>query len=120
KAYDVHVWSIPSARSSVTDVEGLPIDTPTGDHIRLDQVADVRLAVSPNKIERTQQSRRIDVGANVEGRDLQAVVSDVEERLKDVEFPQAYHAEVLGESTELNAAQDRLVLFGIGAAIAIF
>jgi Cu/Ag efflux pump CusA len=31
-----------------------------------------------------------------------------------------YHAEVLGESTELNAAQDRLYTFGIGAAIAIF
>ena len=30
KAYDVHVWSIPSARDSVTDVENLPIDTPAG------------------------------------------------------------------------------------------
>ena len=29
KAYDVHVWSIPSARDSLTDVERLPIDTPT-------------------------------------------------------------------------------------------
>lgn len=120
KAYDVHVWSIPSARNSVTDVERLPIDTPSGDVVRLDQVADVRLAKSPNKIERTQGSRRIDVGANVEGRDLESVVGDVEGALKDVEFPTGVHAEVIGESTELNAAQDRLFLFGIGAAIAIF
>jgi CzcA family heavy metal efflux pump len=120
KAYDVHVWSIPSARNSVTDVERLPIDTPAGDHIRLEQVADVRLAKSPNKIERTQQSRRIDVGANVEGRDLASVVEDVERSLEGVKFPPEVHAEVLGESTELNAAQDRLGLFGIGAAIAIF
>ena len=37
-----------------------------------------------------------------------------------MKFPPAVHAEVLGESTELNAAQDRLYTFGIGAAIAIF
>jgi CzcA family heavy metal efflux pump len=120
KAYDVHVWSVPSARNSLTDVENLPIDTPAGDQIRLEQVADVRVAPTDNSIERELQSRRIDVGANVEGRDLESVVSDVEDRLKRVDFPLEYHAEVLGESTELNAAQDRLNLFGIGAAIAIF
>ena len=31
RAYDVHVWSIPSARNSLTDVEKLPIDTPGGE-----------------------------------------------------------------------------------------
>ena len=120
KAHDVHVWSIPSARDSVTDVEALPIDTPGGDHVRLDQVADVRVAATPNHIERELQSRRIDVGANVEGRDLASAVDEVEDRLEGVRFPREYHAEVLGESTELNAAEDRLVVFGIAAAIAIF
>ena len=81
----------------------------------------MRIAPTPNEIEREQQSRRIDVGANVEGRDLASVV----ERGRGAaggasKFPPGYHAEVLGESTELNAAQDRLYMFGIGAAIAIF
>jgi CzcA family heavy metal efflux pump len=120
KAYDVHVWSIPSARNSLTDVQRLPIDTPGGDQVRLQQVADVRIRPTDNSIERELQSRRIDVGANVEGRDLESVVRDVEDRLGQVRYPREYHAEVLGESTELNAAQDRLGLFGIGAAVAIF
>jgi CzcA family heavy metal efflux pump len=120
KAYDVHVWSIPSARDSLTDVENLSIDTPSGDRVRLEQVADVRIGATDNSIERELQSRRIDVGANVEGRDLSSVVSDVEDRLEQVQFLRGYHAEVLGESTELNAAQNRLGVFGIGAAIAIF
>jgi Cu/Ag efflux pump CusA len=120
KAYDVHVWSIPSARNSVSDVERLPIDTPAGDIVRLNQVADVRLAPTPNNIQRERQSRRIDVGANVEGRDLASVVDDVESSLAGVKMPREVHAEVIGESTELNAAQDRLLLFGIAAAIAIF
>ena len=120
KAYDVHVWSVPAARNSLTDVEALPIDTPGGGRVRLEQVADVHVAPTPNHIERELQSRRIDVGANVEGRDLASVVGDVEDRLDKIDFPREYHAEVLGESTELNAAQDRLLLFGIGAGIAIF
>jgi CzcA family heavy metal efflux pump len=120
KAYDVHVYSIPSARNSLTDVEELPIDTPGGGQVRLEQVADVRVAPTPNHIERELQSRRIDVGANVEGRDLASVVDDVEDAVDGVKFPREYHADVLGESTELNAAQDRLLIFGIAAAIAIF
>ena len=119
RAYDVHVWSIPAARNSITDVERLQIDTPDGGHVRLADVADVRLAPTPNAIERELQSRRIDVGANVEGRDLGSVVDEVEDRLAALSFPSEYHAEVLGESTELNAAQHRLTLFGLAAAIAI-
>ena len=119
RAYDVHVTAIPSARDSLTDVQNLLIDTPDGRKVRLEDVADVRLAPTPNAIEREQQSRRIDVGANVEGRDLASVVGDVERQLAAVTFPRGYHAEVLGESTELNAAQNRLLLFGLAAAIAI-
>jgi CzcA family heavy metal efflux pump len=119
QAYDVRVWSIPSVRNSVTDVEQLPIDTDTGKRVSLKQVADVRLAPTPNAIERELQSRRIDVGANVDGRDLGSVVGEVEKRLANVRFPREYSAQVLGESTELNAAQDRLLLYGAAAAIVI-
>jgi len=119
RAYDVHVTAIPSARDSVTDVQNLQLDTPTGARIRLRDVAEVRLAPTPNAIERESQSRRIDVGANVEGRDLSSVVDAVEERLAGVSFPRAYHAEVLGESAELNAAQNRLIVFGLAAMLAI-
>jgi Cu/Ag efflux pump CusA len=36
-----------------------------------------------------------------------------------VAFPLGYHAEVIGESTELDAAEDTLLAFGIAAAVAI-
>ena len=63
RAYDVHVTAIPAARDSVTDVQNMQLDTPSGKRIRLKDVADVRLASTPNAIERSNQSRRIDVGA---------------------------------------------------------
>ncbi|MGH3345848.1 MAG: efflux RND transporter permease subunit, partial [Nocardioides sp.] len=119
RAYDVHVTSIPTARDSVTDVERMWIDTPDGDRIRLEQVADVRMGPTPNGIHREEQSRYIDVGANVEGRDLASVVDDIEDRLENTVLPEGYHLEVLGESTELKAAQDRLGLFGLAAAVII-
>ena len=119
KAYDVHVWSTPETRDSVTGVRELPIDTPRDGQVRLEDVADVRIAPTPNAIERQEQSRRIDVGANVEGRDLGSVVEEVEARLADVEFPREYHAEVLGESTELEAAKKNLLIYGLAAAVAI-
>ena len=119
RAYDVHVTAIPSARDSVTDVENLPLDTPVGGRVLLKDVADVRLASTPNAIERDNQSRRIDVGANVEGRDLAAVVDEVEDRLDAATFPLGYHYEVLGESNELKAAQEKLLVFGLAALVTI-
>ena len=119
KAYDVHVWSSPETRNSVTSISELPIDTPRDGQIRLEEVADVRITPTPNAIERQGQSRRIDVGANVDGRDLGSVVEEVEARLADVDFPREYHAEVLGESTELEAAKQNLLIYGLAAAVAI-
>jgi CzcA family heavy metal efflux pump len=119
-AYDVHVTAIPSARNSVTDIENMLLDTPDRTRIKLKDVADVRMAPTPNAIEREKQSRRIDVGANVgEDRDLGSVVEDVEDRVESMTFPLGYHAEVIGESTELDAAEDKLLIFGFAAGLAI-
>lgn len=119
RVYGVHVTAIPSARDSLTDVQHLLIDTPDGRKVRLDQVADVRIVPTPNAIERAKQSRYIDVGANVADRDLASVVDDVRVQVAGVTFLTGFHAEVIGESTELAAAQNRLALLGIAAAIAI-
>ncbi len=119
RAYDLYVTSVPSARQSITDVENLQIDAPDGTRVALNQVADVRMGPTPNAIEREGLSRRIDVGANVSDRDLSSVVADVEEALTEVSFPTAYHAEVLGESTELNAASSKLTLLGAAALVVI-
>lgn len=120
RAYDVHVWSIPGARDSVTDVENLPIDTPSGDQVPLRRIADISIKPIANAIKHERQTRRIDAAADVAGRDLASTVDGVEDRLAEVEFPPGYHAEVLGEAPELNAAQDDLLLYGILAAIVIF
>ncbi|HEY9529318.1 MAG TPA: efflux RND transporter permease subunit, partial [Anaerolineales bacterium] len=120
KIYGVNVWTPLSARDSLTDIENLWIDTPDGGRVRVSDVADIRIGAVPNVIAREDQSRKIDVSANVKDRDLGSVAEDVEKALGNVEFPLGYHAEVLGEFQEREAAQSRLLLAGSIAVIAIF
>jgi CzcA family heavy metal efflux pump len=119
KAYDVVVWSTPETRKSVTSIAALPIDTPTGRTVRIGDVAQVRVRPIPNLIERQGDSRRIDVVANVEGRDLGSVAKDVQRGLSGVSFPRGYHAELLGEYKERQAAQSRLFSSALIALIVI-
>ena len=51
KVFDVVVWSTPDTRSSLSGVEGLLIDTPDGGHVRLGDVATVRVRATPPVIE---------------------------------------------------------------------
>jgi CzcA family heavy metal efflux pump len=119
KAYDVVVWSTPETRSSVTSIAALPIDTPTGRTVRIGDVAQVRVRPIPNVIERQGDSRRIDVVASVEGRDLGSVAKDVERGVSAVSFPRGYHAELLGEYKERQAAQSRLLSSALIALVVI-
>jgi CzcA family heavy metal efflux pump len=119
KAYDVVVWSPESARHSFSDIENLPIDTPSGRQVRLGAVADVSLQPNPNAIDRQGDSRYLDVGASVSGRDLGAVVRDIRKKVSAVHLDRGYHAEFLGEYTERQAAQSRLLESSALAGLAI-
>jgi Cu/Ag efflux pump CusA len=120
RAYDVHVWSTPATRHSLTSMRQLPIDTPRGDRVLLGDVADLNIRPTPNVVHHEGTSRSIDVLAGVSGRDLGSVVAEVERTLKDVQFPLGYHSELLGEFKERQAAQKSMLFLGIGAAILIF
>jgi CzcA family heavy metal efflux pump len=120
RLYDVVVWGTPEARRDVGSIRELLLDTPTGGHVRLGDVADVRIDPTPNVIKREAVSRRIDVGANVRGRDLGSVVGDVKKRLAEINFPREYHPELIGEYAEREAAQNRVLAFSVVAGIGIF
>jgi CzcA family heavy metal efflux pump len=120
KVYDVFVWSGIGLRHSVESLGEFLIDTPYGGRVRLAEVADIKLVPTPNKVKRENASRRIDVHANVKGRDLGAVAEDVKARLEKVQFPIGYHPQLLGEYKERKTAQQNLLVFSIAVAIAIF
>jgi Cu/Ag efflux pump CusA len=119
KVFDVVVWGVPEIRDSLTDIRELLIETPRGP-VRLGEVAEVRIVPTPIHIRRDAVSRYVDVGVTVRGRNLGPVAADIESRLQDVELPFEFHAEVLGASTEQQAAQQRMIGIVVAAAIAAF
>src|SRR3990172_1492411 len=118
--YHVNLCNIPKTRHSLASLQDLPIDFPGGGTVPLQEIADVRVAPTPNVIKREHLKRRIDVDADVKGRDLGSVYADVEAALATVEFPLEYHPELLGEYTERMAAQRKILTFSILAMIGVF
>jgi Cu/Ag efflux pump CusA len=120
KAYDVHVWTLPTERDSLEDLGRLPIDTQRG-VVPLSKLAAIDIVPVPNVIQHEAQSRSLDVGANIdETRDLGAIVSEFEAQLDQLEFPLGYHAELLGEFEERQAAQQRLFGYALITILGIF
>jgi CzcA family heavy metal efflux pump len=119
-AYDVHVWTTPDVRQNLTDIERLLIDTPGRGKVPLGELASVKVAPAPNSVTHENLMRRIDVDANVTGRDLGSVVRDVQAAVDKIQFEEGYHPEMLGEFAERQAATDRLMLFALAALVAIF
>ena len=88
RAYDVHVWSTPATRNSVSSLLELPLDTPerrARGHAATWRTS--RSSPTPNVIHHEGASRSIDIAAGVDGRDLGAVAGDVQERLDDDQVP---------------------------------
>ncbi|MEW6406362.1 MAG: efflux RND transporter permease subunit, partial [Chloroflexota bacterium] len=119
RTFDVVVWGIPETRNSLTSIRELLLDTPNNGYVRLEDIADVSLVPTPNRIEHEGLSRRIDVGANVRGRDLGTVTRDVERKLQEIVFPLEYHPELIGEYTERQAASQRILSAAVAAAFTI-
>jgi Cu/Ag efflux pump CusA len=118
KIFDVVVWGVPAARQSLTSIRELLIDTPSGGHVRLKDVADVRIRSNPTVIQHDKVSRRVEVTASVRGRDAADVATDVRTKLKGLTFPLEYHAEVLATGSAKRAGTSNLAVgLAVGAVI---
>jgi Cu/Ag efflux pump CusA len=120
KIFDVVVWSTPDTRHSLSDIRNLLIDTPGGGHVRLGEVADVRVVSSPTVIKREAVSAYLDVVFNVEGRSASAVATDVNAAIKSFAFPLEYHAELVSNFETQQAAQQGIIISAIVAVLGIF
>jgi len=119
KIFDVVVWGRPELRESISDVRNLLIDTDTAS-VRLEDIAEVRIASANSKIYRQGSSRRISISADVGERPLGDIAADVAAGLKAITFPFEYHAEVVGEHAERRAALRPIYAYMIAGAVLIF
>lgn len=111
KRFDLVVRLEQQQRSSLTDVQNLLIATPSGLQIPLYLVAEVSITEGPNQIQRDNAQRRILVGFNVRGRDVQSVVAELQQKVEtQITFPAGYFVHYGGSFENLQAANKRLSL----------
>lgn len=120
RSFDV-IARFPSAyRQDQALLLQLPIDRDAERYTRLDQVARVDKTLGPNLINRENAQRRILVTANVAGRDLLGVATDVNRAVREsVPLPAGYHVVLGGEFEQQAAASRTISALSVVAILAI-
>ncbi len=111
KRFDLVVRLDNENRKNIEDIKNILIPTPQGTQIPLHQLADVNIKNGPNQIQREDAKRRIVVGFNVKGRDVQSIVNELQQNVeKQIKFPSGYYVTYGGAFENLNAAKQRLMI----------
>ena len=120
KIFEVVVQGTPDVRRSVDDVESLLIDRPNGEQVRLAEVADVNLTSSPPVIQHESVSRKVDIGIDVAGRNVDEVAGDIDDLLKARNFPLEYHGELLEDFEDQRGQRFTFVAVSLAVLMGVF
>ncbi len=121
KKYDLVVRLAEPYRQDISNISNLFISLPSGNQIPLDQVADVSHQRGPAQISREDGKRRIIVGFNVRGRDVESVVEEIQSKIdQELVLPTGYYINYAGQFENLKRAKDRLSVAVPLALILIF
>lgn len=118
KRFDMVVRLDKINRKDIEDLQYLYISTPNGQQIPLNELATIEYSQGPAKISRDNTNRRIVVGINVRNRDLQSVVTDIQNIVSSkIQLPAGYYIKYGGQFENLESAKTRLL---IAVPIALF
>ena len=121
RRFTLQVRYKPSSRADVDQIKRLQVADPQGRMIPITQLADIFVEEGPAQISRENIRRKINIEANVRGRDLGSFVADVQRAITaDVKLPAGYYVEYGGQFENLERATSRLVLVVPVALFLIF
>lgn len=112
-------------RTDVANLRHLHLELPNGDHLHLEQIADVTPPtggdVGANQVKRDNLRRRLIVRCNAQGRDLVSVVRDIEQTVSArVQLPEGYFIEYGGQFASQQRATRTLSILAAIAVLGIF
>ncbi|MCC6201604.1 MAG: CusA/CzcA family heavy metal efflux RND transporter [Gammaproteobacteria bacterium] len=112
RRFDLVVRLPENLRGDARAMERLPVPLPDeAGYVPLGEIAELSVAPGPNQISRENGKRRIVVTANVRGRDLSSMVSDVRRAVAaEIEVPAGYWLDYGGTFEQLQSAASRLQL----------
>ncbi len=106
---------------NVSSIQNLAIPIGSGETIPLTQVADIIYEPAPAQISHENGARRIYVGFNIKGRDVQSTVDEIQNLLDaKLKLPEGYYYTYGGEFQNLRSAITRLMIVVPLALIIIF
>lgn len=121
RRFDLVVRLNQNNRNNLNDIKNLLIPVKEGQQIPLYQIANVEIKDGPNQIQREDAKRRIIVGFNIRGRDVQSIVNELQRKVdQQIKFPAGYYPTYGGAFENLNEAKKRLSIAVPVSLILIF
>jgi CzcA family heavy metal efflux pump len=114
--YNILVRLSEEDRSSIDDLQKLLLTTQLGQQVQLGNIARIEKAASPVQIDRKYQQRLVEVTANVSGRDLGSVASEIQARINALTIPAGFEVK-LGGNVEQQQKTFRDLLLAFSLAI---
>lgn len=122
KMHDVFLRLDEASRATPEKIgETLVKIMPTGQGVRLSDVANIYQGTGPNMINREDMQRRIVISANTHGRDLGSVVEEIQSKIKEKgTLPEGYFIKLGGQFESQQTASKRILWLGILSMLGIF
>lgn len=121
RRFDLVVRLAESKRQSIDDIRGLFVTTVAGLQIPLEQIAEIVLKDGPNQIQREDAKRRIIIGFNVRGRDVESIVKELQQKIEvQITLAPGYAVTYGGSFRNLVEARQRLLVAVPVALLLIF
>ncbi len=121
RRFDLVVRFDKDYRQDLEFVKNLYIPLANGGQIPLEQLANVEIRSGVAQISRESAKRRINVGFNVRGRDVQSVITEVRQKLDTrLKLPAGYYVTYGGQFENLVHARNRLAIAVPVALLLIF
>lgn len=121
RKFDLVVRVAGDERKDIDDIRNMLVPTPGGEQIPVAHLADIREVEGVNQIQRENTRRRIVIGFNVSGRDVQTIVKELQDKVKtQLNLPPNYSLVYGGSFENMNAASARLAIVVPVALLMIF
>ena len=121
KRYDMIIRFDEQHRKSIENLKNMYVDISNGEQIPIEEVADISYQPGPMQISRDNTFRRICIGVNARGKDIESLVSEIKHEINSqVKLPAGYHITYGGEFESLQRAKNRLIIVLPVALILIF
>ena len=121
RRFDLVIRLNESQRNNVDELGDLLVELPSGQQVPLNVLARVAIEEGPYQIQREDAQRRITIGFNVRGRDVQSIVEELQTKVKkQVQLPAGYYVTYGGQFENLQQATKRLAIAVPAALLLIF